>query len=70
MHYKRDDTPIRGLSTIFKEAPGPSLSSRFLEYAGNLRNLIGWFRRSVTKEHWHRCIMMYNISNKFIFQMF
>ena len=51
MHYKRDDTPIRGLSTIFKEAPGPSLSSRFLEYAGNLRNLIGWFRRLETKEH-------------------
>ena len=30
----------------------PSLSCRFLEYAGNERNLIGLFRRLGTKEHW------------------
>ena len=31
---------------------GPILSCKFLGYAGNERNLIGWFRRFGTKEHW------------------
>ena len=35
-----------------KKRPEPSLSCRFLEYAGNWRNLIGWFRRLETKGHW------------------
>ena len=44
------NTPIRGLSAIFKKAP--SLSCRFLKYTGNWRNLIGWFRRLETKKQW------------------
>ena len=36
----------------FKKRLGPSLSCRFLEYAGNWKNLISWFRRLITKEHW------------------
>ena len=44
--------PIRDFSTIFKKAPRTWLSCQFLEYAGNWRNQIGWFRRLKTKEHW------------------
>ena len=35
-----------------KKRLGPRLSGRFLEYAGNLGNLIGWFKRLKIKEHW------------------
>ena len=37
-----NNTTIWGLSTIFKKRLRPSLSCRFLEYAGNDRNLIGY----------------------------
>ena len=36
-----------GLKSLRKHL-GPSLSCRFLGYAGNERNLIGWFRRLET----------------------
>ena len=47
------NTLIRGLSTIFKKnAWNLDLSRWFLGYAGNLRNLVGWFRRLGTKGHY------------------
>ena len=45
-HQRYSNTKQSGVCLpSFKKRMGPSLSCRFLGYAGNQRNLIGWFRR-------------------------